>query len=522
MNEAIRVPIDGFLTTADLAGRPDFTLGLAIVSPSSRTVVGPGGTADVEPRVMQVLVALADVAGQVVTRETLFQRCWGGVYVGDDSLNRAVGAIRKLAAEVAGGSFEIETIPRTGYRLTGHIVRPMSAAQEEVPVRDVSRRGLIAGGASAVAIAAGAGLWWASRSRTDPRFTELMRRGDEAVRSGTAFENSSLGSNNSPTMIDLYQEAVRLNPDSARAWGLLGYFRSAFAVDPASKDPAAAQRQAQAALQRALDLDSKEPNARVGMFLLQGTMSDWITRDATLRDILKTDPSNVPAMMELMPLVQAAGLTRESWLWNERVLRISPFAKPCLTVRAFKLWIMGRVTDADNVIDRVRALWPDYGFAIYARLVIFALTGRPGAALALLDSEHGNGLGGKGWRPVLAALESRTRAAIEAARIECLEVAKSAPMQANDMVMLLCALGLKEDAFDVTDGFLLWRGKLVGQKQANGRVIDDYARRMTQWLFTPPVAIMRADPRFDKLCEDFGLTAYWRARHVRPDYQVYG
>jgi len=24
------------------------------------------------------------------------------------------------------------------------------------------------------------------------------------------------------------------------------------------------------------------------------------------------------------------------------------------------------------------------------------------------------------------------------------------------------------------------------------------------------------------LCDDFGLTAYWRARHIRPDYQVYG
>jgi hypothetical protein len=45
---------------------------------------------------------------------------------------------------------------------------------------------------------------------------------------------------------------------------------------------------------------------------------------------------------------------------------------------------------------------------------------------------------------------------------------------------------------------------------------------MTQWLFTPPVAIMRADPRFMTLCDEFGLTAYWGARHVRPDYQLYG
>src|SRR3982750_4531860 len=104
------------ITTADLAAREDFTLGGVIVSPSTRALRGPDGTEDIEPRVMQVLVVLAEAAGQVVTRETLFNRCWGGVYVGDDSLNRAVAAVRR-AVETVGGRFQVETIPRTGYRL---------------------------------------------------------------------------------------------------------------------------------------------------------------------------------------------------------------------------------------------------------------------------------------------------------------------------------------------------------------------------------------------------------------------
>ena len=133
VNDAVRVGSDGFLTTADLAGRRDFTLGLAVVSPSSRTIAGPGGTAIVEPRVMQVLVVLVDAANKVVTRETLFHRCWGGVYVGDDSLNRTVGAIRKLASEIADRSFQIETIPRTGYRLTGDSYNVISSEAEGFP-----------------------------------------------------------------------------------------------------------------------------------------------------------------------------------------------------------------------------------------------------------------------------------------------------------------------------------------------------------------------------------------------------
>ena len=93
---------------------------------------------------------------------------------------------------------------------------------------------------------------------------------------------------------------------------------------------------------------------------------------------------------------------------------------------------------------------------------------------------------------------------------------------ANNMVMMLCALGLTDTAFEVTEGFVLWRGKFISMDRSNARAVNDYNRRMTQWLFTPPVAAMRADPRFGKLCDEFGLTAYWRARGVKPDYQVYG
>src|SRR5690349_18260424 len=117
--DALRQRGLGTLTPADLAGVPDFRLGEAAVSPSRRTLQGPGGTVAVEPRVMQVLVVLAEDPGSVVSRETLFERCWGSVYVGEDSLNRVIGSLRRLASDIGCGSFEIETITRTGYRLVG-------------------------------------------------------------------------------------------------------------------------------------------------------------------------------------------------------------------------------------------------------------------------------------------------------------------------------------------------------------------------------------------------------------------
>ena len=107
----------GLLSAADLADRADFRLGLAEISPSTHILRGPGGQTSVEPLVMQVLLVLCDAGGSVVSREALFGRCWGNVVVGDDSLNRIIAEARRVARSIAPGSFAIETIPRTGYRL---------------------------------------------------------------------------------------------------------------------------------------------------------------------------------------------------------------------------------------------------------------------------------------------------------------------------------------------------------------------------------------------------------------------
>ena len=508
------------LKLADLAGRADFDLGPLHVSPARRLIEGPAGSINVEPIVMKVFLLLLDAAGNVVTRDELFGNAWGGVFVGDDSLNRAIAQIRKIASETAPGLFEIETIPRTGYRLRGSIVDALVAGPA-TSERAVSRRALVGGGTAALA-ALGTGTWLFGRNRSSGRFDELMRSGDAAFRDGTALEEAPVVEHETPRMVAVYDEAVQLNPLSARAWGLLGYFAAA-----ASDDAVAGRKdlvnQAQNAIPRALDLDRQEPNAHVAMLLLQGPMLDWASRDRQLRAVLATDPRNLPAMTELMPLLQAAGLTRESWSWNERILRASPFARGFLVVRAMKLWILGDVPASDKVIDRIRGLWPDYDFAFLVRLMLFTLTGRPKAALAMIEGARpGTIPGSELWRAAAEALDTRLPAAVERARAVCVETAEKMPPLTNMSVMILCALGLTDTAIDVTNGYLLWRGKTISGGSAAARNVNDYSRRMTQWLFTPPAAAMRADPRFLQICDEFGLTAYWRTRHVRPDYQISG
>ena len=101
----------------DLADEADFQLGALLVSPSTREV-GRGELRELlEPRVMQVLVALFRADGRVVSRDELIARCWEGRIVGEDAINRAIGRLRRLSEADGEASFGIETIPRVGYRL---------------------------------------------------------------------------------------------------------------------------------------------------------------------------------------------------------------------------------------------------------------------------------------------------------------------------------------------------------------------------------------------------------------------
>ena len=104
-------------TQINLAESPDFDLGGLHVSPARRRVAINGSGRELEPRVAQVLVALASARPEVVSRERLIDRCWDGRIVGDDALNRCIVALRHLAKEFSPQPFEIETVSRVGYRL---------------------------------------------------------------------------------------------------------------------------------------------------------------------------------------------------------------------------------------------------------------------------------------------------------------------------------------------------------------------------------------------------------------------
>jgi len=116
-----------FKFPVDLAREADFGLGASRVSPSTREVLRGADRETLEPRVMQVLVALFQANGRVVSRDELISRCWEGRIVGEDAINRAIGRLRRLSEVDREASFVIETIPRVGYRLMAS--QPLAATE---------------------------------------------------------------------------------------------------------------------------------------------------------------------------------------------------------------------------------------------------------------------------------------------------------------------------------------------------------------------------------------------------------
>src|SRR5262245_39514274 len=87
------------------------------VEPALDALRRGGETVRLEPKAMELLVALASRPGQVVSREELLTAVWPGVVVGDEALSQAVTKLRKALGDDARAPTYIETISKRGYRL---------------------------------------------------------------------------------------------------------------------------------------------------------------------------------------------------------------------------------------------------------------------------------------------------------------------------------------------------------------------------------------------------------------------
>ena len=468
------------LRRADLTSREDFRLGDLSISPARRMVRGPAGTRHVEPQVMHVFLRLLEAEGQVVTRDQLFQDCWAGVIVGEDSLNRAIAGVRQILRSLGSDAFELQTVPRTGYVL-----------------HQLSRTG-----------------------RPEESGRKLQRAIDSAMdcwRAGIPGDE--------PDVIAKLEEAIEATPADAHGWGVLALLlRKAVEYAPPESSSKLLKRCEEAA-RHALFLDPQQSDARVALAGVIPLLGNWFMARERLLEVLAGDPDHRPARHDLAVLEMASGRPSAARPLIERLIVEDPLAATLYYKRMYHLWTFGELDELEIVAARAMQLWPQHPAIWMARFWTLLFTARPEQAHRLASD----------WDVALpmpppmakllcgiCAVRSNSASAQERQAMieEATALANRGPVVAVTALLSLLAMDAAPQALDVAYSYYLGRGTEAtpfwrGMQDA---MVTDQTRRITQLLFLPCAAELRALSGFERLCRELGLLDYWQATSLIPDH----
>ena len=502
----------------DLAHAAPFRLGKVEVHPGTRQLIRDGRSETLEPRVMKVLVALARAEGAIVTRDELTQSCWGGRVVGENAIHRAISRVRDVALKFAGDSFQLETITKVGYRLiVPGAEPPASAALAAEPVAPaIDRRRLLLGGAAALGLA-GAAAWFGNRPPAGggppAEALELYRQGqllqrqslDEQVKQAVAF----------------FSQAVKIDPSYADAWGALALSYRNILESYADGQEASAANLARSAARRALALDPGNADAQAALILIEPHFRRWGAFEKDVRGLLAEHPNHWVLRAEAAHILYQVGRWEEGIEHGRKVLEIDPFLPMAHHSLARALWSAGQLQEANSLIDKAVERWPAHYLLWNTKYNILAFSGRAAAAIAAFSDPERPTFGVAPTaaynRAVLArAIETGSPGDVAAAlaihRSQALAQVSNVPHSA----LVFAALGQADLTFEALDAYFFGKGPMAGAAPA---AIGPYTRRYTSFLFTPPMAPLRSDPRFTALTAAIGLDDYWRATNSAPDYR---
>src|SRR5688500_14088836 len=112
----------------------EFQFDRFVLRPQARELLDSGAPVRIGERAFDLLAALVEARGDVVSRDALFARAWPGRVVIDDNLKVQVMALRKLP-----GAQAATTVPRRGYRFG----RPLGACAQAACAAGAAPSGLI-------------------------------------------------------------------------------------------------------------------------------------------------------------------------------------------------------------------------------------------------------------------------------------------------------------------------------------------------------------------------------------------
>ncbi len=305
---------------------------------------------------MQVLIALAQGEGSVVSRDELIARCWDGRIVSESAINRVILVLRQLAADSDG--FRLETLTKVGYRL---VSSQAEAVDAKANTFRPGRRGVVALGVVFATVAAGVGTWrWRRGSDAlSPAAEAYLQDGRKALEAARPEQDKQA--------VAYLRKATDLAPQFSEAWSALALALVTQVGQHGPQSVASDIAWVQSSARRALELDPTNGEAKTAILLTRPVFGEWSAREREFRAALSDHPELPPLISAYAAFLVEVGRWREPAVRLEKLVTTQPMIPAYRIQLAATLWGAERLEDADRTFAEAVQLFPAHPWAWTAR-----------------------------------------------------------------------------------------------------------------------------------------------------------
>ena len=293
----------------------------------------------VSPKAYDVLVALVQQRGRLVTKDELLKRIWPESFVEEGGLTVHMSALRKALGEDAHRPIYIETVAGSGYRF---IAAVRFDSEDEKP--------------------------FASSAVARPvELYELVGRGRSHLLSDSFLEL--------PAAVDAFRSAIEIDPTYAPAHAGLARARCVLAASHAVPHQEAFT-EAKASALRALAMDSASADAQVALgTVLFLSEWDWTAAQRSLQRALEINPDHTEALLQYGSLQEALGRLDDGLRCKQQALARDPRSPGVLVQIAISYWHQRRYDDALVWAQRAIDVNPKHAQACQFMSYVYLKTG---------------------------------------------------------------------------------------------------------------------------------------------------
>lgn len=337
----------------------------------------------------------------------------------------------------------------------------------------------------------------------DPAIYDLYLRAKERVTSPALMERN----------VASLQQVTRMAPGFGAGWATLAYRRAELMMHCPYDRRAAIKHEIEAELTRCAELDPGHPDALAARWMMMPPFGSLGAQAAMLNSPIVTNRDFVDFLTARAYFLECVGRSAEAAEEAGRAARLDKLNPFAMGLYGQALWFAGQTDRALATMEFVRAKWPDSHHSV--AVLIQAHVARQDwdavdrltdpARLALYPlREH---VGVVAFARVMRDPTMRNR------RLMFDTICKRADATGHldpQVAVIAAELGFVDETFALLDRCRF------GPCGSARDVMGTHAYR-TLLLFPKAYPVLRADPRFVKVCARLGLVEHWLDSRQWPD-----